>query len=216
LTVPFTVKRPAQGVWWLHFKSGEGLVRQVDPAFHLLRFQEHYESPGFKGQVFSWAQYVAWYKVQRGRFSYPWDWAGYNFPGHILTPFRRGDFNPLTRREQAVLAALAEVGEDGYVIATQGRDPQARQHELAHAFWHLDPPYQAQVRAILEGGDYRRQEARLAEGNGYDPSVFLDEIQACAVAGDRHASPGPRRAKAIGRAFGEALSRRQLATAGEP
>jgi hypothetical protein len=209
LRAPFTLKRPAEGVWWLHFKSGEGLVSQVDPAFHLLRFQEHYESPGFKGRVFTWAEYVAWYKVQRGAFSYPWDWAGYNFPGPILVPFRRGDFNPLTKRERAVLEALAEMPPEGYVVATQGRDPNARRHEFAHAFWYLDRAYRDEVKAILDGGDYRRQEARLAEGNGYDSSVFLDEIQACAVAGDRHASPGPRRAKAITRAFDRVLARRQ-------
>lgn len=172
------------------------MLGDVDMAFHFLRFQEHYESPGFKGTVFSWGDYVAWYKRARGSFSYPWDWSGFNFPGYILRPFREGAFNPLTRREKALLQVLAAVDDRDYVIGTFEADQSSVDHELAHAFWHLDPAYRSSVEGILEGADLAPQKLALAEGDGYDPTVFLDEIQACAVEGHREFAPDAgRRAK---------------------
>ena len=194
---PFKLTRPYPHIVHLQFAELAGILGEVDMAFHFLRFQEHYESPRFKGSVFTWAQYVAWYKSARGSFSYPWDWAGYNFPGRTLTPFRAGAFDPLTRREKALLEALADVGDDDYVIGTQGGDLGSLEHELAHAFWHIDAGYRRAVSAVLEGGDYARQAAFLAEGDGYDPSVFTDEIQACAVDGSGEAAPDAGRAARI-------------------
>lgn len=203
----FSVHQPLAGVWHVEFPDRQGLLGLVDLPFHFLRFQEHYESPGFKGTVFSWAQYVAWYRQQRGSFSYPSDWSGFNFPGHILTPFRKGDFDPLTPREQALLEALKEVRDQDYVIGTSASDPGSLNHELAHALWHLDPDYRRQVEAILEGGDYSSQEAALSEGNGYDAGVFRDEIQACAVDGFEDYGPDETRAVAIRGYFEDALTR---------
>lgn len=204
----FRLSRPYRGVFHIQFPNTPGLLGDVDMAFHFLRFQEHYESPGFKGTVFTWADYVAWYKKVRGRFSYPWDWGGYNFPGAILTPFRQGAFDPLTRRERALLAALQAVGPQDYVIGTYEGDDEGLAHELAHAFWYLDPGYQEEVRAILAGGDYQVQEAALAAGEGYDPQVFLDEIQACAVDGAPDHAPDPARCAAIQAAFKQAQAAR--------
>ncbi len=192
---------PYPHIFHLHFPHHPSLLGEVDMAFHFLRFQEHYESPGFKGTVFTWAQYVAWYKQARGSFSYPWDWAGFNFPGHILRPFREGRFDPLTRREKALLQVLEAVTDQDYVIGTHEDFADSLDHELAHAFWHLDPAYRAAVEAVLQGGDYRRQEAALAEGSGYDPVVFLDEIQACAVEGARDCAPDKGRRKRIREIF---------------
>jgi hypothetical protein len=197
----FALSRPFRGVFHLQFPMREGMLGDVDMAFHFLRFQEHYESPGFKGTVFGWADYVRWYKKVRGEFSYPWDWGGYNFPGGILTPFRQGRFDPLTSREKALLAALKDVGPGDYVIGTYEGDDEGLAHELAHAFWFLDADYQREVRAILAGGDFGAQEAALAAGEGYDRQVFLDEIQACAVDGAPEHAPDKERAAAIRAAF---------------
>jgi hypothetical protein len=193
----FTVTQPYRGLYHVVFPLRPGRVGEVDLAFHFMRFQEHYESPGFKGTLFSWAQYVAWYKRVRGAFSYADDWGGFNLPGTILTPFRQGAFDPLTRRERALLQALAAVRPQDYVIGTLDDDPEALAHELAHAFWHLDGAYRAQAQAILAGGDYTRQHARLAEGEGYDPMVYDDEIQACAVDGDGEVAPDAARCQAL-------------------
>ena len=197
----FRVSQPYQGLYHVVFPLRPGRVGEVDLAFHFLRFQEHYESPGFKGTVFSWAQYVAWYKRVRGAFSYPDDWGGFNIPGKILTPFRGGAFDPLTKRERALLEALKDVQPQDYVIGTLDEDPEALAHELAHAFWHLDGAYRAQALAILAGGDYRRQHARLASGEGYDPMVYDDEIQACAIDGDADCAPDAPRCEALRELF---------------
>jgi hypothetical protein len=192
----FTVARPYPGIFQLEFQAWPGALGEVDLAFHLLRFQEHYESPRFKGLIFSWSEYVAWYKEVRGSFSYPYDWSGYNFPAAILGPFRQGAFDPLTVREKAVLQALEGARDGDYVIATWTGDGGSLDHEFAHAFWHLDPAYRRAVELVLEGGDYQRQEAALADGDGYDPQVFRDEIQACAVEGHSDFAPdAARRAK---------------------
>lgn len=207
LEPPFQVCQPYQGLYHVVFPSRPGRLGEVDLAFHFLRFQEHYESPGFKGSVFSWARYVAWYKRARGSFSYADDWGGFNFPGSSLAPFRAGAFDPLTRRERALLAALAAVRPQDYVIGTHDGDAEALAHELAHAFWHLDGAYRAQAQAILAGGDHRRQRARLASGEGYDPMVYDDEIQACAVDGDPDCAPDAARCRAL-RALFEATQAR--------
>lgn len=206
----FSVSRPYRGLFHVRFPQRPGVLGDVDMAFHFLRFQEHYESPGFKGTVFSWRDYVAWYKRVRGGFSYPWDWGGYNVPGHVLRPFRAGRFDPLTPRERALLRALEAVGPGDYVIGTLDEDPEALAHELAHAFWHLDADYRRQVEAILAGGDYTRQHARMAEGEGYDPSVYADELQACAVDGDADYAPDEGRCAAIQGVFAAAQGRLRL------
>lgn len=192
----FLVQRPYSNIYHLVFPHPRTLLGDVDMAFHFLRFQEHYEGPAFKGTVFSWAQYVAWYKSVRGSFSYPWDWGGYNIPGHSLKAFRAGAFDPLTRREQAMLRALEGVGDGDYVIGSWRGSAGAMEHELAHAFWHVDAQYKAAVRVILAGGDYAKQYAALAEGSGYDPFVFDDEVQANGASGGRM-GPGPERSRAI-------------------
>ena len=192
---------PLPGVWHLSFPQRPGILGLVDLPFHFLRFQEHYESPGFKGTIFSWAEYVRWYKAQRGSFSYPYDWNGFNIPGKILRPFREGKFNPLTLREQALLKALNDVGDQDYVIGTIQGDSESLNHELAHALWHTDPSYRSEVEKILEGGDYARQEASLSEGSGYDPMVFRDEIQACSVSGDEEFGADDSRSAKIKKVF---------------
>ena len=210
----FFVSRPCAGVFHVQFAPRPGLLGEVDLAFHFLRFQEHYESPGFKGRVFTWAQYVAWYRAVRGVFSYPWDWDGYNFPGHILEPFRNGDFDPLTQRERALLEALNGVGPSDYVIGTWTGDPAAVDHELAHACWALDRGYQDRVRAVLAGGDYGKQRDALGAGEAYDPEVFLDEIQACGVEGYEDYAPDEGRRGLIREAFHESLERLKADRAG--
>jgi hypothetical protein len=171
-TPGFALSRPYPGVILLSFR------RRQTMALTLLRFQEHYESPRFKGTVFTLAQYKQWYTSVRGSFSYADDWAGFNFPDPILEPFKAGRFNPLTPAEREVLKALA--GQKGrfYVIATAQGNARALEHELAHAFYYLLPAYRRRSLAIQKGGDFSDLIERLKEGEGYDPMVFKDEIQA--------------------------------------
>ncbi|HVY01919.1 MAG TPA: hypothetical protein VHA12_04110, partial [Candidatus Nanoarchaeia archaeon] len=71
-----------------------------------LRFQEHYESPKFRGKIFSLEEYKKWYisnspkGKETGKFTYYEDWSGFNIPGHVLEPFFQGKFDPLSLEEQ--------------------------------------------------------------------------------------------------------------------
>jgi hypothetical protein len=168
----FKLSLPYPGVVLLAFKQRRKM------ALTLLRFQEHYESPKFKGTVFTLAEYKAWYRSVRGSFSYADDWAGFNFPDPILKPFRAGRFDPLTSAEREVLEALARQKGRFYVIATAQGNQRALEHELAHAFYYLRPAYRRRSLANQKGGDFSDLIERLKEGEGYDPMVFQDEIQA--------------------------------------
>ena len=41
-----------------------------------LRFQEHYESPEWKGKIFTDGQFRAWYSEKYGANTYERDWSG--------------------------------------------------------------------------------------------------------------------------------------------
>ena len=72
-----------------------------------IRFQEHYENPHFKNQIFTLGQIRSWYSNTYGADTYQNDWSGFNFPSIILKPFREGLFDPLTDEEKALLNILS-------------------------------------------------------------------------------------------------------------
>jgi hypothetical protein len=52
-----------------------------------LRYQEFYESPSkkFRGKSYKLLDFMKWYASENdGIFTYPRDWAGFNFPGSII------------------------------------------------------------------------------------------------------------------------------------
>jgi len=55
-----------------------------------LRFEEYYESPRFKGRIFTFDEYRKWYVKnspkgkKTGRFTYYSDWSGFNIPSYAL------------------------------------------------------------------------------------------------------------------------------------
>ena len=76
-----------------------------EAASTFLRFQEHYESPQFRGKIFSLDEFKEWYTANsekgkaKGKFTYYDDWGGFNIPSYILEPFYKGLFNPLSEKE---------------------------------------------------------------------------------------------------------------------
>ncbi|MEB3209634.1 MAG: hypothetical protein VKK63_12075, partial [Synechococcus sp.] len=82
-------KQPFNSVW-ISADSQEELGNTF------IRFQEHYESPKFKEQIFTVGQVRSWYSSTYGANTYEKDWSGYNFPSTVLKPFRDGLFDPLT------------------------------------------------------------------------------------------------------------------------
>jgi hypothetical protein len=152
----------------------------------LIRFGEHYESPRFKGEVFSVYQYRKWYEQQNGAWTYYNDWGGYNFPGYVLKKFFDGDFNPLSEDEKDVLNMIAnniDLEQEFYVIAIARTYMTALPHEMAHATFYLSEEYRKYSTSIVNSlpnlGKYLTKIQEL----GYHESVAIDEAQAYLVDG---------------------------------
>ncbi len=151
-----------------------------DLAGMFMRFQEYYESPEFKGKVFSVDEFTHWYATKYGSFSYAKDWYGFNIPTTVLAPFRHGDFNPLTVREKKILEICKEAGDNSYII---GATPDAEyfketvKHEFVHGAFYINSDYRKEVIACV--ANYRIQP--VTKGlikMGYCNDVVVDETNA--------------------------------------
>ena len=151
-----------------------------DLADTFMRFQEYYESPEFKGKVFSVDDFAHWYAGKFGSFSYSRDWYGFNIPGTVLTPFKNGDFNPLTPRERNLIDFCGSVGGGSYII---GVTPSAEyfketvQHEFAHGAFHINPEYKNEVVHCVKDFNIESVYRGLAK-MGYCEAVAIDETNA--------------------------------------
>lgn len=167
------------------------LIRFLDKTRRLhdmfLRFQEHYESPEFRGKYFTRSEFDEWYEQSRGTLYYE-DWCGFNLPSHILQPFMHGHFDPLSADESYFLSCCnAESdGKPFYVIGAPAEaEVRTNRHEFAHALYYLSEEYKNivdQELGRMTYDDHRRFKNRLI-GMGYDESVIDDEIQAYVVCG---------------------------------
>jgi len=151
--------------------------RNLGMAF--IRFQEHYDSPEFKNKCFTLDEFKAWYMKEKKSetFTYYTDWAGYNFPDTALTAFQEERFADLTDAENAILRWLNQVKGRFYVIGSVGRDDETFRHEMAHAFYYLEPEYREKAESIVKS--YNTTPIKMwLEYRGYDDDVMIDEIQA--------------------------------------
>lgn len=158
--------------------------RQYTLASTFLRFQEHYESPKFRGEIFSLEEFMDWYAVKFGNFTYYQDWSGFNIPSSILKPFREGRFNPLSQKENRLLDLLANIPEPFYVVGIYGGkiDLSTLKHELVHGLFYTVPKYREDVRRILVPDKIQRFTAVLKK-MGYHPAVWRDETNAYLLTG---------------------------------
>lgn len=155
-----------------------------------LRFQEHYESPEFRGKIFSLEEYKKWYisvspkGKETGKFTYYEDWSGFNIPGYILEPFFEGKFNPLSLEEQHFLKMFEHMrGKYFYIIGTFGDEKgiDVLEHEIAHGFFATNENYKEKVLQTISKlplNSRKNMEKYLSSSGGYHPSVFDDEIHA--------------------------------------
>jgi hypothetical protein len=189
-------------------------------AATFLRFQEHYESPRFRGRVFTREQFIEWHVAERGAFTYYEDWPGFNVPSWALEPFSAGLFDPLEERERRLLELFR--GESGpfYVIGVEGDgtsvDRVTLEHELAHALYATRDDYRREVRDCLRDADTSALERELLS-LGYCAQVLQDEVHAYLLTErfgterERRAlAPARRRLKAIYRAHGGAEALRRV------
>ena len=177
------IHEPLKDILHVHFD------RQYDLAATFLRFQEHYESPKFRGKIFTLKEYRRWYIAHsaKGRktrkFTYYKDWEGFNVPSDVLDPFYQGDFDPLSEREQIFLQLFRKRrGKLFYVIGTSGDENiLTLKHEIAHGLFYTRPAYRKTVLSILrEIPDNVRRKIQqfFASSRDYHPRVFYDETHA--------------------------------------
>lgn len=162
-----------------------------------LRFQEHYESPGFKGRVFTLDEFKQWYVKhspkgkKAGKFTYYSDWSGFNIPSPVLKRFYAGEFDPLSYKERRLLEIFADVKGEFYIIGVhrKAKDLHALvKHEMAHGLFATNMTYRRKVLATLKRFDLTGLKNNLRSKSGYHEDVLDDECHAYSL------TPGKRRA----------------------
>jgi hypothetical protein len=160
-----------------------------------LRFQEHYESPRFRGKIFSLDEFKKWYVKNSkkgkssGMFTYCSDWGGFNIPSYVLKPFYEGRFDPLSKKEKNMLDIFRNKTGKFYIIGTFGRTAESKKtlkHEVAHGLFYTNPDYKKGVLKILNTlgkSALKKVHAHLGSKTGYHESVFTDETHAYILTG---------------------------------
>jgi len=179
------IKELYHGIFQLIYPNQKALCKAM------LRFQEHYESPAFAGEVFSLEDFKLWYiatskrGIKTNKFTYYSDWNGGNFPDYVLTPFIKGKFDPLSKEEKQIITAVKGIQHPKfYFVLTHEKKPQIIEHEIAHALYYLDSSYKQEVDTVFT--DYLAHNLinirKLFEA-GYSNQVIADELQAYTICG---------------------------------
>ncbi|KND49058.1 MAG: hypothetical protein AB200_01345 [Parcubacteria bacterium C7867-005] len=163
---------------------------QLDLTSTFLRFQEHYESPEFRGKIFSLDEYKDWYTKLKGSFTYYSDWSGFNIPSYVLKPFYENKFDPLTTEEQSLLSLFKEHEHPFYVLGIYDKHDGTQnilylEHETAHGLFYTEPVYREKVLKILEKYNLDDLKDWLRSRGGYHEEVLLDECHAYSLTGSK-------------------------------
>ena len=168
-------KRVAHKTYLLTFKSQQEMART------LIRFQEFYENPKYRGKVFSFKEIEAWWRKKGGgRMTYYSDWSGFNFPSWVLEVFGES-FKHITRRERSILNLFKRFKHPFYVIAAVEGDEETIDHELTHAMYEIARPYHIEVNQIISKHKKKLKPLfRWLRKQGYanDPLILADEANA--------------------------------------
>jgi len=124
-----------------------------------------------------------WYADFKGSFSYLEDFDGFNIPSSVLRPFKKGRFDPLSRKEKRFLALFKGFPEPFYIIGvSKPLDIPTVKHEIVHALFYLDRAYRTKViQAISEhppAAKFKKALKRMT----YHKAVWVDETNAYAIA----------------------------------
>lgn len=160
---------------------------QKDITSTFLRLQEYYESPKFKGKIFSLNEFKKWYiatspnGIKTGKFSYYSDWNGFNIPSYVLKPFHDGKFNPLSRQERKFLNIFKNEVGVFYVIGIHKKIKKIRQllkHETAHGLFYTNDDYRKEITHALSKFNIEPIKNELRLRAGYNETVLQDEVHA--------------------------------------
>lgn len=143
----------------------------------MMRFQEYYENPFWKGKIFTIGQFKTWYSKKYGFDSYRFDWVGFNFPSSTLEPFKSGLFDPLTENEKTIVNYFKYRNDDFYVIGSNDKD--VLKHELCHALYYHSKNYREEINQLFEKNKSKLNKAsKYLIKIGYRKDVLFDELQA--------------------------------------
>lgn len=168
---------------------------QYDLASTFMRVQEFYESPfeGIRGHFFTHEQYMDTHvrsnkrsSTEEIKFTYLEDWEGFNVPGNVFNKWttlfsRHGLWDKEQELVDLVHGELKSKTNKFYVIGTyeeEAADKSVIDHELSHAWFYLDPKYKKEMlKLVRKFPKAAKTQLKLdLKEEGYDPSVFDDEI----------------------------------------
>ena len=178
-----SVNRIGENIYHLKFS------KQQDLASTFVRFQEFFESPKFRNNIFSLKEFKKWYSGENeNKFTYYEDYSGFNIPSRVLKKFYAGDFDPLSSKEKLLLDQFRDLRGRFYVIGTydERRKKLAHdtlKHEIAHAMFYLDRDYREKVKAILSKTDTSGLRDAFKKRADYNKSVYQDECHAYMLCG---------------------------------
>jgi len=164
-----------------NFRSQKSLTKTM------LRFQEFYESPYFKGKYFNISEFKVWYKkeTKSKKFTYYEDWVGFNFPSYIVKNFiKQGFLKDLSKDEKYIIDVLSQLNQKYYVIGTYEKsdtnNTKSFLHEMVHAMYYLNTEYRRKVNLAIkkEKDNIVDMSKTLLNLGGYSEGVLYDEINA--------------------------------------
>ena len=183
MKISYKVKEVKKNVFLFEFQD------QYDMCMTFLRYQEFYESPNpkFRGKRFKIVDFMEWYskKFGKGLFTYPKDWGGFNFYGEIIAKVSSLIIEDHNHYDERMFEAYHKCKKKSdnkpfYIIGTLKGDDDAKDHEIAHAFFYLYPEYKKHMVKLVKklDPDVRERINQELKKLGYTSYVFADEIQA--------------------------------------
>jgi hypothetical protein len=167
-------------IWHVRFPDAHTL------ALTFLRMQEHYESPKFRGTVFSLDEFKRWYIDGHGSFSYPEFWTAFNVPSAAVLAVYK-DFPDHSPEERALFAELDRLGildlDRFYLIGTCDEEPEDLDHEIRHGMYFCNGAYRAEIDAVLRRHPVPELREHLMAMGDYCPEVIDDEVHAWTLTG---------------------------------
>ena len=161
-----------------------------DLCMSLVRMQEFYESPEFKGMHFTLEEYMDYWSRTHGHgaFTYPAVWGGFNIPGKVLKNWINLFCDDVRPREKELIDIILENvpfhdWDNSYFIFVASNEKNVsdiEEHEVAHGMYGVYKDYKKSCDLLIKGSSVRAVEAakRKLLKMGYDESVIFDEIQA--------------------------------------
>lgn len=179
------------------FIFGLKIKDRYDRAMLFCRYQEFYESPykNIHGKFFTLEEFMRTYSKSRnkGYFSYPDDWTGFNIPSENLNKaiklFKK-DFGPYDHVMKDVVEFCNSEStkhnhnkkHKWYLIGYPDCDLATLNHEIAHGLFYTNDQYRSlMIRLVdkLTKRDYNYVKKKLLNlGYRNDKTIICDETQA--------------------------------------